>query len=370
MPRGEGPGMAAWPLQTPTPAASVIPPTPATASQGQSFTPNYQTLTGAQMASLGYGYGGDWWTQNAGVFNPTGEFTTPEQYQAFYGGSPVATGYSGASGTWTVNAMPGTYQAGKMRTMQFPNLSPITSASSYQGLQGLIQTLQVGPNFPGAASYAAGIMGTTPEQYQQTMGGLMGQLGKGVSGQEGLPKEQQDLMNRQLQWQIDDSRENMREIVGALAGSGRSIQAFQQMDEIASQIRDTYAQGKLTQWNLNMAQQKLQYDAAMQQYNMMSNLGLQGADQFLNNIRANQESQLQAYATDISTLAQQNQVDIQAFQAHADTYYKSFMVDLGLDEAAMNKTYEQYSQWLTPILDQLTIAIQEQIKNYIPQLFQ
>lgn len=290
-----------------------------------------------------------WLTQYSNIFNPQGDIS---DLSAYYAGMPVATGYIDAQGKFVGNPFAGAYQAGQLRTMQAPSLTSLSQSQPYQDLSGLIGQMR---NYqPGSASqtaYMEQMLGLQSGTYGSTLQGMNQGLAGGIAGMQGMGQEEKSLYQRQIQNQIDATRKENRDIMGALAGAGRSIAAYDAMETAAGQIADFTIQSQLELINNDWAKKQLEYQALKDQRDFLVQGGMAGAEQFTQQLNEMWGQSMQGYAQQISTLSQENQQYMQQFEQHAEAVYKSMMADIGVNEAAMNASYELYAQAMLPKTD-------------------
>ncbi len=330
-------------------AAAATPATP----PATPFTPQFQAFTPEQLAAIQGFDVNAWFGQNAGVFNPQNQ--TGMNYAQTYAGTPVATGYVDQNGKFVGTPMLGAAQAQAMRSEdplswireQFGEgaFTPLTQSPAYTGLSGLISEIRgYQPGGADQTAYVEKTLGLEPGSYGSTLGGMNQQLGGGIGGMQGLSAEEQSTFQRQAQQQIDSMREESRQIVGALAGSGRSIAAFDAMEGIAGQIADFGLQSQVELINNNWARKQLEYQALKDQRDFLVQSGMQGAEQYTQQLQSAWNTAITGYAQEISTLANENQQYAELWNQHAEATYKSYMMDLGLTEEAMNQSAELWAQ--------------------------
>lgn len=330
----------------------------------------YQTFTPEQLAELNYDTS-TWLQDYASIYNPQGDVTD----WSSYAGSPIATGYVDAQGNVVANPFAGAYQAYQMRSQnpvdwirgQFGEnaMTPLGQSAPYQGLNDLISQMKnYQPGNEQQMGYVEKMLGMEPGSFQSTLGGMNQGLAGGIQGMQGYSQQEQSTMQRQIQGEIDNMRNESREIINALAGSGRSIAAYDSMESIAGQIADFGLRSQVEQINNNYARKQLEYQALKDQRDFMVQSGMQGAEQYNAQLQQAWNGAMQGYAQEISTLANENQQYTDLWNQHAEATYKSYMMDLGLTEAAMNQSYELWAQaHMDELLAQSDDLIQELLEG-------
>lgn len=316
----------------PEPAAATPEPTP--------FRANYQSFTPEQLAQSGIDLSA-WFNQNRAAFDPNNTMGDLSQALA---GRAVATGYIDENGQFVGTPYAGAGQAYQLSQLAQtgPQVTDISQSQPYQSLTSLLE--QMRNTQPMTAeqrgAYGEQMMGLEAGSLRD----LNQQLAGGISGVEGMSGEEKTLYQRQIQQQIDSTRKENREIMGALSGAGRSIAAYDAMETAASQIADFTIQSQLELINNDWAKKQLEYQALKDQRDMIVQSGMQGSEQYEQQLNQMWETTMTGYATQITELANQNTQYLQQFEAHAKALYTSMMSDLDLSEAAMNQSYELYAQ--------------------------
>jgi len=300
-----------------------------------------------------------------------------------YVGLPYQMGYWDESGpeggNWTMirDLLPVAQQLHELSNMPIPEgpqLTDITQTGAMQGIQDLASLL-TNPDTT-ATDYQAGLsqfeqlMGMNPGDYSNTMANMTNQLDQGVMAQQGLPQDYQNQYGRQTQLELQQMRGDYQMMLEAMGASGRSVAAYQQMDQIALSLSSYQMQRDMELMNKDLATRQTEYDALNDRWKSMYNMGQMTAQQYMDNIRQNRVDALTAYAQQLSTYISQNQLmleqyqtDLQATQLHASTVYQSIMADLGVSESLMNQLNEQYEMYMAPYyaeLEQYAVQVQAQ----------
>lgn len=332
------------------------PVTPA-ASASIPFQPNYQMFTPEQLAQSGIDLSA-WFNQNRAAFDPNNTMGDLSQALA---GRAVATGYIDGNGQFVGTPYAGAGQAYQLSQLAQtgPQTIDITQSQPYQGLSDLISQMQ---NYqPMTAEQRAAYGEQMSGMGAGSLQDLNQQLQGGISGVQGMSNQEKTLYQRQIQQQIDSTRQENREIMGALSGAGRSIAAYDAMETAASQIADFTIQSQLELINNDWAKKQLEYQALKDQRDMIVQSGMQGSEQYEQQLNQMWNQTMTGYAQQISTLANQNTQYLQQFNDHAEALYKSMISDLGLTEAAMNQSYELWAQANMP-------KTQEQMDDLINEI--
>jgi hypothetical protein len=331
----------------------------------KNFKPTYSSFTPEQMASASGFDTNAWFNQYQNVFNPQG---TPDfNYAQEYAGTPVATGYYDVNGNFVGTPMAGAYAMWNLRNLQQPTFVGSASyAAPIQGLQSLIQTMQnyTPMSASGYQAFGEQLGGYAPG----TAGQMAGQLQGGISGMQGYTPQEQSTFQRQIQGQIEDMRSQSRDIMSALAGSGRSIAAFEAMDTLAGQIADYNIQAQVQQIINNSARKELEYNALREQYNQIISSGMAGAQQYEKQLQSIWEDMAGGFATELTTLADRDKQNIDIYNSMADHYYKQAVSEIGYDQAALDRAAELYAQAQLPQTDEEWKALMEQIKELLKDL--
>jgi hypothetical protein len=300
-----------------------------------------------------------------------------------YVGLPYQMGYwdenGPEGGNWTMirDLLPVAQQLHELSNMPIPEgpqLTDITQTGAMQGIQDLASLL-TNPDTT-AADYQAGLaqfeqmMGMNPGDYSNTMANMTNQLDQGVMAQQGLSQDYQNQYGRQTQLELQQMRGDYQMMLEAMGAGGRSVAAYQQMDQIALSLSSYQMQRDMELMNKDLATRQTEYDALNDRWKSMYNMGQMTAQQYMDNIRQNRTDALTAYAQQLSTYISQNQLmleqyqtDLQATQLHASTVYQSIMADLGVSESLMNQLNEQYEMYMAPYyaeLEQYAVQVQAQ----------
>ena len=135
-----------------------------------------------------------------------------------------------------------------------------------------------------------------------------------------------------------------------MAGGGTLGSGFAQLDQINQQIRDTRLQAELAMINDDVTRVTQQFDRHTQQMTQEYEAGLITAQQFMENLTANRTLALQGYATQITTMVQQNAQYLQMYsdemarvQAEIDKAYQIIAGGLGIAEFDLNAVIEEFN---------------------------
>lgn len=327
----------------------------------------YETWTGQQMA--------DWWSAQGGQgnwYDPYASTLNPEGTENFdwsvYNTSPVAQVYKNAEGAYNVEKVyPEAYNLYRLRTenpqdwwqQQGYNYQDIGQSEPYQGMTGLLNMWQNPEyqNFLGeqGGEYAAKNLGfESSGAYRDTLSNLQQRLDSiDYSGQ--MSEDQRIALANDVQ----QTRQESMMMLEAMRASGRTAASLYKADEISGQIGDMYIQGRLKFMEANLARAQVETSALMGRYESLAQQGLAGAEQYLQQAQNYAGMALQGYATQLSSLVQQNSQYIDLYSQHAQQVYNSIMADMGFDEHAMNMAQESYEQYMAPFLDDFQMQLAE-----------
>jgi len=244
--------------------------------------------------------------------------------------------------------------------------TPVTESSQYDNFDEWLQSLQ-SPEYQqqyqqGQADYVGNMMSNLfgIEDYQQYTGDLRSQTDTARGAIEDfdpygeLPPE----VARELQREIDQMSAETMEIVDSLAGSGRSMQSFRQLDQLSNQIQGAQYQKRTKYIEQNLAKKQLEYENLQNQYQYMTQMGMRGAEQYAQQIQNQQMLTLQGYSQEMQALMTENQQNLALYEQHYESVYNNIMANMSYDAHQFAMSSELYGQIMGPIYDELNAMMQ------------
>ena len=308
---------------------------------------------------------GNWWDQYANILNPEGQ----ENFDySVYNATPVAqmSYFQDTPDQYSLDKIyPEAYQLHQLRTenpedwwgQEGYDYQDIGQSQPYQGLEGLINQWQnpdqQAQDIAGAGGYAAQALGFGSQQEMTDSLSRLNQRLNEIDFSGELTEDQQ----RGLTSDVQMVREENKMILESMQAEGRSSAAFYKADELSSQVADMYIQGKLKYMEGNLLRSQVEFDALNSQYQGMVQSGMQGSEQYLTNLYNNRIGALQGYATEMTSLVNQNAQYIDLYKSHVQQVYQSIMTDMGYDEHTMNMAQEFYEAYMAPALDQFEMDL-------------
>lgn len=334
--------------------------------QAQQPSRQYTVLTGSQITDSTF------WQTYGEALNPGGALGEDADLASIYASMPVAIGYytdPNDPNSLVIEKPSSTaYRQYQLANMQAPELEDLTQTEGYQSLQDLLASL--GQDQSGnAQGFLDQLVGGDYSSIMQNLQGatqpVQNEEGKWdpFANMAGLGPEEKAQYEQWMQQQVDGWILQRQEALDAIAPYS-SIQAFNQMDEISSQIADFATSSRLKYMEMDQAQKKLQYETMKQSYDSMLSAGMQGTEIFYNQLNQNRMVALQTGLGMIDAVARQNTQELDKIGLEADLLYKSIMTDLGVESQMLDNASTYYdmamSQWLeeySKLLDKINIKI-------------
>lgn len=225
-------------------------------------------------------------------------------------------------------------------------------------------------------------------------------LGQGAGGQQGLYGTRDEwTMDRAQQQQIQvlvDSNSQMIESLGMKS----SAAAYNKMAEVSNSIASANLQYGVKKMEENRLRQEYEYEQLKWRYETLTNTGLEAGRELADQIQENRMGAMEAYATELSTLIEQENQRINGLSAslagygmeleaaieenqealtlrqtmgneygrdmtvlaeHADTMYRKIMLDIGYDEHMIAAAEAKYNEYMAPYWTALEAWYQEEI---------
>jgi len=244
-----------------------------------------------------------------------------------------------------------------LQYLERPELTDLTTTGAYSGIQDLID-LWNDPNRTQADKDAAIAsfeqeMGQQPGWFAQQMASMYNQQAGGIMGQQGLNQEYRDAFNRETQLELQGLQENYKMMIESMGAEGRSVAGFTKLDEISRGLSSFESQRDVTLLNTDLAMKQAEYDALVDRYSKLFEMKQISAAEYTNALQQNRINALTGYAQQISTISQQNQTEIQMYQAHAEVVYKGILADMQVSEGMMNQMQDYYEMYMAPYYAEL-----------------
>ena len=272
-----------------------------------------------------------------------------------YKGLPMSVGFW-YDGKWYEKAskLDVAKQMHDLRTLERPEMVDLTSTQAYQNLVDLTDQLASGQlvaqDQQEGREFFEELMGFSPGGYSQRLSAMEGLMGEGIQGQEGLTPEHKDIYNRQTQIQLQQMREDSAQLMESLGASGRSVAGFQAMVQLSRNQADFQSQRDLELLTQDLMLKQAEYDALSNRYEQLFNMGQITIGQYSSALRENRMAAIQGYAQQITTMAQQNQQNLQAYETHAQVMYNNLMADLGVSKGLLDEAAAHYEMYMAPII--------------------
>jgi hypothetical protein len=271
-----------------------------------------------------------------------------------YKGLPMSVGFW-YDGKWYEKAskLDVAQQMHDLRNLERPEMVDLTSTQAYQNLVDLTDQLASGElvaqDQQEGREFFEELMGFSPGGYSQRLSAMEGLMGEGIQGQEGLTPEHKDIYNRQTQIQLQQMREDSAQLMESLGASGRSVAGFQAMVQLSRNQADFQSQRDLELLTQDLMLKQAEYDALSNRYEQLFNMGQITIGQYSSALRENRMAAIQGYAQQITTMAQQNQQNLQAYETHAQVMYNNLMADLGVSKGLLDEAAAHYEMYMAPI---------------------
>lgn len=198
--------------------------------------------------------------------------------------------------------------------------------------------------------------------YQDDVSNMRGQLNAGIGGMEGYTADEEQKFKEFQQRQMNDMRDDLAKQADAvMASTGSTMNYLMAADEARKQISNEQLRGELSFMQQDFERKAMQFEAMKDQLWQQVQAGVMTTEQFLDNVREDRMNALQGYAAGMNQTLQKYQTDIgayssevQALGAHADSMYKAIMVDIGIDQAALDYATSMYDAQIQPLINEMT----------------
>lgn len=202
------------------------------------------------------------------------------------------------------------------------------------------------------------------EAYQNSIAADREQLDLGVLEQPGLyGTDYEYTFNRATARTVQSTIQANRQLIESL-GMQSSAAAYMKMAEVSNQIANINVQAQMVFAENDLLQRQAEYDALFDRFNATSGIATAERDMYMSALMENRATALQAYATQIGAMFEQNAsvieqfgADLTAVQTHVDLTYKQLMADIGYDEHLMEMNSEKHEQYMAPYYEEIEAAL-------------
>jgi len=196
------------------------------------------------------------------------------------------------------------------------------------------------------------------------------QIDQGVMAQPGLDdpanaarSNMMKRLNQRGNEQLIESNARMIESLGQVS----SAAAYQKMGEVSGQIADANIRFQVQYLEQDMLLRELEYNALVDRYGEVQKIANDASNRFATMLVNNRMGALQAYATQITSIIQNNAdlrtgygQELERIAAHADLQYKTIMTQIGYDEHEMQMSEDRYNQFMAPFWEDMEMWFQSE----------
>ncbi len=345
----------------------------------------YATLTGEDFFSGDYGAGAEYYDP----FYEGGTYGN-EELAGMYAGIPVVSGYYDPDRNFVAeqslyNQASGMRDLNELGVESFedwiarqreeggaagfqPDLTQTDEYQTMQEMQALLSgegqtegdmtaaetqaALSAGFALPDGTGDVAG--------YRAARQAYKTQLDEGTAGQQGIyGTEYEGISRRANSMQIQTLIDSNMQMVEAL-GMKSTAAAYSKMNEVSSLIANVNIQYEMKLWEQDQLLRQFEYEAMVGRRKNMQDQGLAVENQFLNQLRTNRRGALEAAAQGINVIVETNDAyfkmherDLDAVRTEAGLIYQRVMVDIEVNQAAMERANLAYEAYMAPHIDAL-----------------
>lgn len=250
-------------------------------------------------------------------------------------------------------------------------LQDVTQSGEWAGMSDLIQRLQSGeiPQevLDEAIAFAGQSLGYgSGEEYTQDIASRRAGIdagGQGLSLEERANLEQQSRLGINRQEELSS-----RALESIRAGGQSAAKYFMMADEQIANITNQRIQSEIMIANEDFSRRQADIQVKQKQLDTLLSSGQITQQQYISAYQNNQALALQGYASQISTMLQQNQevfqrysTDQQAVAANLQNMYAGLQASMGLDQFALAEAENMYYNEIAPFMIQLDIFTQDQM---------
>ena len=345
----------------------------------------YATLTGEDFFSGDYGAGAEYYDP----FYEGGTYGN-EELARMYAGIPVVSGYYDPDRNFVAeqslyNQASGMRDLNELGVESFEDwiarqreeggaagFQPdLTQTDEYQTMQEMQALLSGEGQTEGdmtaaetQAALSAGFVlpdGTGDvDAYRAARQAYQTQLDQGEMAQTGVyGTEFEDMSRKAHSIQVQTLVDSNMQMIEAL-GMKSSAAAYAKMNEVSSQIANVNIQYETKLMEQDLLMRQIEYEAMVGRLKNMQDQGLAVQDQFLTQLRTNRMGALEAAAQGINVIVQTNDAyfkmherDLDAVRTEAGLIYQRIMVDIEVNQAAMERANLAYEAYMAPHIDAL-----------------
>lgn len=226
---------------------------------------------------------------------------------------------------------------------------------------------------------SAGALGTVTEDYQDwarnqaatglgfvdssdmesALNSMLDEILAGVNSSQGLTDQEREVYENLGHSNLRQMESDLNRQLDSVAAGGSTMRTLAAADEVRSQMSDARLQNEYAILEADFERRQINYENNRQNYASLVNAGMASEQQYLEAVRSDKINQFQAYATGVSQIMQQRQIDLDAQKAHVETIYQSINASLGISDAAINQANQLYEQSIAPYKDQMAAAISQ-----------
>jgi len=186
--------------------------------------------------------------------------------------------------------------------------------------------------------------------YKGTMDALSGNIGSGITGQEGLSAEEKALYQRANEKTLAMETSSAQRTLNSVRASTGSTMAFlASADEVRMSISNLRTQQDVGLLNADMARKEKNYQNKAEQYYGLLEQGRISIDEYEDGLRAERFNAFQATASTLTQIASRDSEEIQNLTRLADVIYTQINAQNAKDKEAYQTWIDRANQNVAPI---------------------